>query len=1340
MSKKTIAAFSLALLLCLSLPAASLAANANVSGYWSVGSAPTINLTTIYTITFSDGGVYQTTHTTSSSSASLLFFPQITQYPDGTIYGSVSGSSNGSSFNRTLTGKVTNNVIIFTITTSNSLTSGDGSYDITSTTLRDFTGTVLKGKISGTGQISHSERKQYSPSMDGSTSSSVTTGAASGAFTFSVIFSGGGGGDIIIQPDPTTPLGDDPKTPPVGDPISPVTGNMHIISSDITIPGRNLNFEFIRTYNSLDKASGPLGWGWTHSYNIYLEENPLTGIVTIKDEQSKAFLFADKHDGSYLPQRGEFSTLTKINTKTNKNYTWTKKDGKQYIFDLSGRLLQIKDRNNNAILLSYDPSGCLIKVTDTVKRIINLSYDNQKRIIGIVDPSGRSFAYSYDSANNLVQVTNPNNVSVYYYYDLSHNITRKVNVRGNSTHFTYDSSNRCTSSTQEANINKTLLSFDTINNKTTVSDSKGYQTQYYYNADYLVTKTVNPQGGEVLLTWDTNLNLTRRTDELGRSVNFEYDAKGNLTRLIDAFGYVTAFTYEPKFNRIKSQTDAQGNINNFTYDLKGNLLNFTNPLKKIVSYRYNYYGQPILIINENGASTSIGYDTKGNIFLIRAPTGGITYYYYDSVGNMVKSVNPKRQVTLFTYDALNQLTQATYPDNSQVRFTYDEAGNKTSFIDQNGALTSYSYDPVHKITRVADPLGGVVNYTYDAEENLIAVSDQKNNQTTFVYDSLDRPVEQRDALGRRSLYNYDAAGNLISQTDPKGQNFSYQYDGLNRLIKLTYPGSQITYAYDSLGRRASLTDSQGTTNYTYDKVGRLLKEDGPLANDTLTYSYDGAGNRLYLTDPDGKVTRYIYTLAGQLSYMIDPQRKVTRYVYDLMGNLTNMYYPNGIYVTYAYNNMNRLSKLTRLVLRPYSKTEFTYTYDPAGRLARINSQDASVINYGYNAKNELISENRTGSVAYQASYSYDLAGNRIQMNRDGQAYSYTYNGLNQLVTEQSPVGQINYTYDLNGNLTQRTGGALTASFTYDSMNRLTRFNSSTTTEDYSYDGLGRRVVVNGARQVYDGLSVLLERTPSNVTAASYLRNHQAPGGIGGLIKKVVPRGIASVETYYLYDALGSVTSLNSSTGATLQSCSYDAFGQRLSPQGTVPDNHQFLTKETGGSGLIYFGARYYDSRIGRFITRDPSGMSDGPNLYLYCLNNPVNAVDLWGLDTYYVSYELVDPRHRPTGVYASHSFIATTNNGVVTDTFSWGLSRKGEWTHNNSQDYKIAQQAINERVGANWMGNESFDSHIESAYNRLELSDKGIYSLLFNNCKDHALKLIDEATKIQKEREGANKK
>jgi RHS repeat-associated protein len=49
-------------------------------------------------------------------------------------------------------------------------------------------------------------------------------------------------------------------------------------------------------------------------------------------------------------------------------------------------------------------------------------------------------------------------------------------------------------------------------------------------------------------------------------------------------------------------------------------------------------------------------------------------------------------------------------------------------------------------------------------------------------------------------------------------------------------------------------------------------------------------------------------------------------------------------------------------------------------------------------------------------------------------------------------------------------------------------------------------------------------------------------------------------------------------------------------------------------GLYYYRGRHYDPRIGRFIQRDPIGLSDDVNLYRYVGNSAVNYMDPWGLN------------------------------------------------------------------------------------------------------------------------------
>ncbi|MFH0855435.1 MAG: RHS repeat-associated core domain-containing protein [Candidatus Omnitrophota bacterium] len=154
--------------------------------------------------------------------------------------------------------------------------------------------------------------------------------------------------------------------------------------------------------------------------------------------------------------------------------------------------------------------------------------------------------------------------------------------------------------------------------------------------------------------------------------------------------------------------------------------------------------------------------------------------------------------------------------------------------------------------------------------------------------------------------------------------------------------------------------------------------------------------------------------------------------------------------------------------------------------------------------------------------------------------------------------------------------------------------------------------------------------------------------------------------------------------------------------------------------------------MGRFITADPSGMSDGPNLYVYCKNDPVNAVDLWGLDTILVNYQLLDSNHKPTNEVLSHSYLATVEKGVVTNTLSWGLNSVGKWERNNTLDIMKAQEAINSGKGFVWIGNKTLDPYIISTYEIIKDTDISNYNLLLNNCKDHTKELIDAARKCCK--------
>lgn len=104
---------------------------------------------------------------------------------------------------------------------------------------------------------------------------------------------------------------------------------------------------------------------------------------------------------------------------------------------------------------------------------------------------------------------------------------------------------------------------------------------------------------------------------------------------------------------------------------------------------------------------------------------------------------------------------------------------------------------------------------------------------------------------------------------------------------------------------------------------------------------------------------------------------------------------------------------------------------------------------------------------------------------------------------------------------------------------------------------------------------------------------------------------AGENSYYHYDGLGSTRQLTDSVGVLAASYTYDSYGNLIASSGTAANTYGFTGQQqfTEADNLVFLRARYYDSRIGRFISRDPIGYGDWINIYAYVANNPVNYID-----------------------------------------------------------------------------------------------------------------------------------
>jgi RHS repeat-associated protein len=79
---------------------------------------------------------------------------------------------------------------------------------------------------------------------------------------------------------------------------------------------------------------------------------------------------------------------------------------------------------------------------------------------------------------------------------------------------------------------------------------------------------------------------------------------------------------------------------------------------------------------------------------------------------------------------------------------------------------------------------------------------------------------------------------------------------------------------------------------------------------------------------------------------------------------------------------------------------------------------------------------------------------------------------------------------------------------------------------------------------------------------------------------------------------------------------YDSFGNTLGMWGQLAagNTYRFSSKEQDvRSGLYYYGYRWYDANLQRWVNRDPIGERGGINLYGFVGNNPINKIDYFGL-------------------------------------------------------------------------------------------------------------------------------
>ena len=523
----------------------------------------------------------------------------------------------------------------------------------------------------------------------------------------------------------------------------------------------------------------------------------------------------------------------------------------------------------------------------------------------------------------------------------------------------------------------------------------------------------------------------------------------------------------------------------------------------------------------------------------------------------------------------------------------------------------------------------------------------------FTYDSLSRLQTATNPESSLISYSYDANGNVLKKTSPTpSQNnpatttkINYCYDALNRPtskannITTCPPSSSFAaYSYDAgtngIGRRTGMTDLAGSTTWTHDSVGRISSEVriSQSVTKTMSYVYNQNGSVRSITYPSTRVVNYKYSGAGRALSAIDPTGPIN-------------------YVTSAtYTPPGGLStSVEGFVSGGFTGMTTANTYDSREQPVLISaaSPTASILSLCYDFHSHVTIN--LSPCSFAASPAGDN-GNvyHIVNNRDGnRTQNFTYDNLNRIsqgYTSGTNWGET-FTIDAWGNLTNR--GPVTGKTNYEALNAApaTSLNqlpglgydaagnvTSNGSAAYTYNATGLLKTAGGATYTYDGDEQRIQKAAPAVTLYWYGATGNVldeTNGSGTLIseyiyfdgKRVARRDADNSVKYYFADSLGSASVVTNSLGAMppLEESDYYPYGGEIPITNGDPNRYKFTGKERDTeSGLDDFGARYYGSSLGRFVTPDEPLEDQDPaspqswNLYTYVRNDPTIYSDPTG--------------------------------------------------------------------------------------------------------------------------------
>jgi RHS repeat-associated protein len=533
-----------------------------------------------------------------------------------------------------------------------------------------------------------------------------------------------------------------------------------------------------------------------------------------------------------------------------------------------------------------------------------------------------------------------------------------------------------------------------------------------------------------------------------------------------------------------------------------------------------------------------------------------------------------------------------------------------------------------------------------------------------------------DTSGLKTVERYDFKGNALEArrqlaTDYKAPVIDWrsvnlepeifvqitEYDALNRMTRLYHwhrgIGARVAVYEPRYNKRGLLNNGQLIVRASKTSDKYTLGADSQRVNAIEEVTYDAKGQRQSIRYGNGTTTRYQYdretfrliqlrtTRPGfypdfPIGIGLKDQRILQNlyYTYDPVGNITEIYddaYEPAIFSNqqveprniYAYDALYRLISATGRENFLSNAMPGQFETPPFVKQFPINDSKA--------LRN------------YSEFYTYDSVGNFLEMKHEANGGSWTrqyeyFADSNRLKSDRSasnPADAVQYRYDTHGSMLNLANVAPEHFIRWDYQDMIHTFNlegGGLVSYNYASDKERSRKVNEmhgGAKQwerIYLGSVDIYRRYGISGVVEEIETIHLMHGNQRVLLIEDVlqPNNLSfgSGQLYrYQYSNQLNSASLELNDQAQIisyeeyyayGSTSYQAVAQGIK---AAAKRYRYTGQERDDeSGLYYHEARYYAPWLGRWVSIDPAGFADGPNLFQYVQSNPVNISDLTGME------------------------------------------------------------------------------------------------------------------------------